>query len=93
MAHDHRETLDRTRGRVFDLEALLREMAEEEKAAIEASKGDVPDTLKPLENNGENGENVEVDGESDEDAQNEREMNLLDELLKKNEEDDEGNSL
>lgn len=41
VAHDHRETLDRTRGRVFDLEALLREMAEEEKAAIEAAKVDL----------------------------------------------------
>lgn len=41
VAHDHRETLDRTRGRVYDLEALLREMAEEDKAAIEASKVDI----------------------------------------------------
>lgn len=41
VAHDHRDTLDRTRGRVYDLEALLREMAEEEKAAIEASKVDI----------------------------------------------------
>lgn len=85
VAHDHRETLDRTRGRVFDLEALLREMAEEEKAAIEANKGDgpSPDGLETLQDDAQR-----LEEEAAEDAQNEINDNLLDELLKKEEEDD-----
>ena len=90
VAHDHRETLDRTRGRVFDLEALLREMAEEEKAAIEANKAETPAGAEGLEA-------LKVDAEREleeaaEDAQNEINDNLLDELLRKEAEADDERS-
>lgn len=91
VAHDHRETLDRTRGRVFDIEALLREMAEEEKAAIEASKVDPTggDWVLNADLKTETGED-----EAAELAQKEIDDNLLDELLKREEaETTERNSL
>jgi translocation protein SEC62 len=93
VAHDHHQTLDRTRGRVFDLEALLREMAEEEKAAIEASKegSDIPDVNSPL---GDSSSSADDDEAADQ-AQRDVDDKLLEELLAKEEADEssERNSL
>ena len=99
VAHDHRETLDRTRGRVFDLEALLREMAEEEKAAIEASKAEPTGLDGSSESFGDTmsaeAAAEAVAEELAESAQNERDENFLNELLRQEEESEnaERNSL
>lgn len=92
VAHDHHQTLDRTRGRVFDLEALLREMAEEEKAAIEASKVE-PDS--PLGDSPLGDSSSSDDDEAADQAQRDIDDKLLEELLAKEEGDEssERNSL
>ena len=92
VAHDHRETLDRTRGRVFDLEDLLKEMAEEERIAIEAAKNPGSDSENKFENLTDS-DREDMTEEDAERLQNEIDENRLNDLLKEDDENNEKNSL